>query len=418
MAEVEQLGQLLDQLEIAIGQRVARVDAGGQVRGWGYPSTTAWLRHQLGTRHSRAVERVTLARQLPRLGQVAQRLHTGELSHGYAVAIAAGVKYLNDTDTAAAEHILLELIDTGASVADVAKTCARITDIIAERDGRDTPGRGRRRGYRRSWLQVTTDLDGRGVHVTGWLTATHASMLRQACAPLAQPAGPGDDRDSAQRFADALYTRLSRGGRSWNATIVIDANTLTNSPDPARERPPTPTTAPHQQTTPETVGVAVLTRAMLRPARTLDGLVVSAEHARQIALNAGLNTLIIGSGGLPLYLGRKTRLVTPAQHKTLMALYDTCIADGCIIPAYLCQIDHINPWVPDGHTNIDNLAPECAYHNRSKTQHPNRVHLEQQNGRWKYHLHRPTFHHPITHRPPTRQPPTPHPNGQNAPHPP
>jgi hypothetical protein len=456
MAEVENLGRLLDQLETAISFRVARVDASGEARGWGYPSTTAWLRHRLGTRHSRAVERVVLARQLPRLTQVAKRLATRQLSHGYATAIACGVKYLDDHDTAAAESILLDLIDEGASVADVNKTCTRINDIIAERDNRDTRSRAQRRGYRRSWLSVTTDLDGRGAHVTGWLTATHASMLRQACAPLAVPAGAHDDRDHPQRFADALYARLSKGGRAWNATIVIDAGALTNNRDGSanqatepdddtqRTQPPQPgwppaparpaeSAAPAEPeghagpaepgghagpaepgghagpadpgghagpaeaagaatTAARSIRAAELNRAVHRSARTLDGLLVSAEQARQIALNAGISPLIVGPGGLPLYLGRKTRLVTPAQHKTLMALYDTCVADGCIIPAYLCQIDHVKPWIPEGLTNIDNLAPECAFHNRFKSDHPDRVHLERRNGRWRYRFHHPPFH--------------------------
>jgi hypothetical protein len=417
MAEVEQLGQLVDELETAISARVQRVDASGEVRGWGYPSTSAWLRTRLGTRHARALERVTLARQLPRLAQVAKRLAAGQLSHGYATAIAAGVKYLDDDDTEAAEQILLDLVDDGASVADVAKTCARINDVIAERDGRDNRPRGQRRGYRRSWLSVTTDLDGRGAHVAGWLSATHASMLRQACAPLAVPAGADDPRDQAQRFADALYMRLSQGGRRWSATIVIDTSTLTSGgrPQPAQQAGETGPPRSAQQAGAADPGEladstgppAGLAAARIWPGRTPDGLMISADQARAIAVNAGLSALIVGSHGLPLYLGRKTRLVTPAQRKALIALYETCVADGCVIPAYLCQIDHVRQWMPDGLTDIDNLAPQCAFHNRFKSDHPERIELIRRDGRWKYHFRRPPFHRPATRTANQQDPPPP-----------
>jgi hypothetical protein len=118
-------------------------------------------------------------------------------------------------------------------------------------------------------------------------------------------------------------------------------------------------------------------------------LTISREQARQIAIDAGVSTLIIGPGGLPLYLGRQTRVVTTAQRKTLMALYETCIADGCIIPAQLCQIDHLNPWFPRGCTDIDNLAPECAFHNRYKNDHPDRVEITRHRDRWRYRIHHP-----------------------------
>ncbi|MCP9948668.1 hypothetical protein LUX33_09755 [Actinomadura madurae] len=46
---------------------------------WGFPSTQSWLRNRLGMRDARAGERLTLARQRHRLGEVTGRWAAGDL---------------------------------------------------------------------------------------------------------------------------------------------------------------------------------------------------------------------------------------------------------------------------------------------------------------------------------------------------
>jgi hypothetical protein len=109
-------------------------------------------------------------------------------------------------------------------------------------------------------------------------------------------------------------------------------------------------------------------------ARLLDGTVISAQDARRIALNAGINTLILGTDGLPLYLGRTVRFVTPAQRKALLAMYDTCAVKGCQIPAHLCEIHHLHGgWKLGTPTDLDNLVPTCGWHNRYIEHHENHI---------------------------------------------
>ncbi|MCW2912711.1 MAG: hypothetical protein JWN52_779, partial [Actinomycetia bacterium] len=70
----ESLGRCIDVSEAALAVLVGRADATGahELHGWG--STAAWLRNAVGMRHGRAAERVTVAKQLPRLPLVRKLL--------------------------------------------------------------------------------------------------------------------------------------------------------------------------------------------------------------------------------------------------------------------------------------------------------------------------------------------------------
>jgi hypothetical protein len=123
-------------------------------------------------------------------------------------------------------------------------------------------------------------------------------------------------------------------------------------------------------------------------ARLSDGTPVRPEVARRIALNAGISALLLGPGSVPLYLGRKTRLVTAGQRQALEALYETCACDECDVSARHCQLDHVWNWSDGGLTNIDLLAPACAFHNRLKYAHPEWFTVTHENGRWRYSITR------------------------------
>jgi hypothetical protein len=106
----------------------------------------------------------------------------------------------------------------------------------------------------------------------------------------------------------------------------------------------------------------------------LDGTPIPPEDARRIALNAGINALILGRGGAPLYLGRTVRFATPAQRKVLLALYDTCVVRGCQIPAHLAEIHHLDGgWKLGTPTDINALVPACGWHNRWIEDHSDQI---------------------------------------------
>ncbi|MCW2885510.1 MAG: hypothetical protein JWL58_2372, partial [Streptosporangiaceae bacterium] len=206
----ERMGAALDLGEAALAGLVGRADAAAEPLRQRFAGTRGWLTVAMGMRHGRASERMTVARQLPRLPRTAGLLSAEKLPYGYAATICEAVARLSDEDALAAERILLDAALEGVSATKVAKLGERIVQVIAERDGTDDPGRDARRGAR-SWLRLSRYLGGRGA-VRADLDPELAALLADRLAPLAKPAGPEDTRDQAERNADALRMLLTGGG--------------------------------------------------------------------------------------------------------------------------------------------------------------------------------------------------------------
>ncbi|MGI8328387.1 DUF222 domain-containing protein [Actinomadura scrupuli] len=221
MELAESLGRCLDVAEAALAVLVARVDETGVCREGGFSSPAAWLRGALGMRHGRAAERVTVARQLPRLPRVGKLLAGGGLSWGYAAAICQAVPRLDQEQTPVAEEILLGMAEEGLTVQQVIKAGDRITDLIAEHQGTEAEPAEARRGFCRSWFARSRSLD-EGTWFKGWLNAEHTAMFDQIIGPLAKPRAQGDDRDLAQRTADALFSVISEGNKGAGLTLIVD----------------------------------------------------------------------------------------------------------------------------------------------------------------------------------------------------
>lgn len=361
LESAEKLAAAMDVAERVLAGFINVVDSSGETRRWGLPSTQAWLRTRLGMRDARARERITLARQLGRLPKVDLLLARGALSCGHAAAIAGAVARLDDRDCAAAEGILLGLVEQGCSAGRVAATGDRIRDVIAERDGTERPPEAQSRGYERSWVSSARSLDG-GRYLKGWLNAEDAAIWDATLGPLAKPAGADDRRDLTERTAAALTTILSGGHATSQVTVVMDLDTLNGASTPAR------------------LG---------------DGTPIPAAQARRIALAAGVSPLILAPKNVPLYLGRRVRFATAAQRRVLQVLYPVCVVNGCEVPGHLCEVDHVDGWaLANGPTDINRLVLCCAWHNRFKHAQPNQISITQtHDGLYTYHLlppdHRP-----------------------------
>ncbi|WP_344318412.1 HNH endonuclease signature motif containing protein, partial [Acrocarpospora pleiomorpha] len=139
------------------------------------------------------------------------------------------------------------------------------------------------------------------------------------------------------------------------------------------------------------------------PAHLQDGTVIPAADARRMAYTADLRRVLRNADGALLDLGRARRLASTDQREAILAQYATCCREGCDVPAYLAEIDHIQPWHPTGRTDLANLAPLCAPDNKWKSRHPDRVDIiDHPNGTVTMRFHR----HPKLH--PRKQPYQPH----------
>ncbi|MFI0443868.1 DUF222 domain-containing protein [Actinomadura sp. 6N118] len=351
MELAENLAGVVDRAEYALAGMIAVVDRVGEMKHWGFPSTQAWLQCRLGMREGRAKDRVTLARQLPRLGRVSQLMAAGDLSFGYATTVADAVQRLNDDDCSAAEDILLNAANDGLTAGKVAQLGRKVHDLVAEADGTEKPPEDVKRGYERSWLVLSRSLDG-GSYVKRWLNPEDTAILDGSLAPLAKPAGADDRRDLGERTAAALSTVLSGGHKNTHVTVIADLDTLMGDDAPGRLR---------------------------------DGTPIPAEQVRRLALTARVSPLIMGSEHVPLYLGHAVRIASAGQRRVLETLYDTCAVRGCEVPGFLCEVDHVDGWaLGNSPTDIDKLSLCCGWHNRWKHTHPEQIEISKSDGRYVY----------------------------------
>ena len=64
------------------------------------------------------------------------------------------------------------------------------------------------------------------------------------------------------------------------------------------------------------------------------------------------------------------RLANRKQRDLARATMPTCPVPECRHAADNCQVHHIRAWSKGGHTNMDNLAMLCRYHNRTNDDDP------------------------------------------------
>ena len=88
-----------------------------------------------------------------------------------------------------------------------------------------------------------------------------------------------------------------------------------------------------------------------------DGQPVPPELLDQFLANADVYTAFADADGQPLWLGRSKRSASLAQRLLLAARDGGCI--GCKAPSERCEAHHIQHWLDDGPTDIDNLAQLC-----------------------------------------------------------
>jgi hypothetical protein len=70
---------------------------------------------------------------------------------------------------------------------------------------------------------------------------------------------------------------------------------------------------------------------------------------------------------IPLYLGRTRRLASVGQRIMLSATERGCSFPRCTVPAYLCEVMHIDDWKDGGPTDISHETLGCKPHHKLHT---------------------------------------------------
>ena len=97
-------------------------------------------------------------------------------------------------------------------------------------------------------------------------------------------------------------------------------------------------------------------------ATTTTGQVMSIGHVRRLACTAGILPAVMGGPSEVLDVGRKRRFYTHAQRAALAIRDLGCRAQGCDLPAGMCEAHHLDPWGLGGRTDLGRGILLCSYH--------------------------------------------------------
>ncbi|MDL5160583.1 HNH endonuclease signature motif containing protein, partial [Actinomycetospora termitidis] len=93
-----------------------------------------------------------------------------------------------------------------------------------------------------------------------------------------------------------------------------------------------------------------------------DATWIRPETVRQLACDAEIIPIVLGSKGEVLDVGRKSRTPPAGLRRAIWARDRHCAFPGCRRRARHSQIHHIQHWGHDGDTELDNLVCLCIYH--------------------------------------------------------
>jgi hypothetical protein len=98
----------------------------------------------------------------------------------------------------------------------------------------------------------------------------------------------------------------------------------------------------------------------------------------RLQCNGSARLQVTGADGEPLWLGRPTRLFSPAQKKVISIRDGGCAWPGCTAPISWCDAHHVRWYQRDhGRTDVDNGVALCSHHH----------HVIHTTDRWEIRMH-------------------------------
>ena len=244
----------------------------------------------------------------------------------------------------ARQDALLESATSGASPDQLKRKAAQLRTRDADALERAVAAQRSRRSVR-TWTDRTTGQ--RVLRVD--LVDDDYEMLTaglQACSTMDPPGTPDAERRTPeQRRYDAFVDLIGAGLK-------------------AGELPTTRGVRPHVTVT---VAVDTLTGEADHPGVSVSGVTLSPETVRRLACDARLTRAVLSPTGMPLDIGRATRVWTAAQHRAAELLFGGCAfpsADGqpCGRPMAWTDLHHVTWWRHGGRTDRANGVPLCRHH--------------------------------------------------------
>jgi len=351
LVQIREVG--IDPLEAAFASGLRRFDKAGEYKADGALSAVAWVRERCNLSAGAAAERVTIARQLETLPQIAKALAKGDVGYQHVALIARAAENVGSAPVQKEEHNLLkaaQTMDPGRFAA-VAKGFEHRVDAAAALGEAN-------HAYERRYLHLSEPQDGM-VRLDGILDLEGGATLKTALNALMPPPNADDNRTPGQRRADAMVALARRpldgsklgsvGGQRPHLVITASAETLLG----LKGAPPA-----------ELAGVGP----------------IPMETAQRHACDPSVSWLL---GQAELENERAShahRQIPPATRRALVARDRGCVFNACHRPAIWCDGHHLIWWTRGGKTVLPNLALVCGRHHRML--HEEGWTLERRDGRF------------------------------------
>jgi Domain of unknown function (DUF222) len=334
---VRVLDVAISRLQAEQGDALRALETHGGLEGSGCKTRRSWAQVYLRRKHSahRATQR---SRLLPELPLFAVAFAAGEVTDEHVDMVLRWVRPCGLEAIQVNESTLVDLArKTGPK--DLEEALEHLADLVRpDRDGDKVKALGGRSFVARKVGEL--------VHVDAMIEPALGEALKTAVESGARlPAGvkPADDgRTRTQRYADAFGEIILRG---------IDPQTDYNA---GRLRPQISVTVSLEtliglESTPK----PLLDHFGVLPLPTVQRLICDGDLAR-VVLDAAT--------GLPLDVGRNSRLAKKRQRRALQVIFKHCAFPGCTVPFRFCEIHHRDWWCRGGDTDLHLLVPYCWTH--------------------------------------------------------
>ena len=317
-----EISELAAYITVATYQLLLMIAEFDRKRYWeaqGFPTCAHWLAFNCGFGMNSARERLRVAHALFRLPKIAAKFSKGQLSYSKVRAVTRVADETNE------EH-LLNFAEHG--------TAAQVERLVAQyRQAQHLNNEDNAyQAYINREVSYYYDLDG-SVVMKVRMPAEQGEMVLKALEKMMDR----DYRESeepapaAARRADAL----SHITESWLSSDEESGSKADR--------------------------YQVVVHVRDDSSEIENGARVSAETSRRIACDCPTVTIVEDGAGEPLSVGRKTRRISDAIRRALVARDGGCRFPGCLNARFV-KCHHIEHWADGGQTSLDNLVLLCDHH--------------------------------------------------------
>ncbi len=293
-----------------------------------------WLNMKCGICPGTAREKVRVARALFDLPLISAAFQGGDLSYSKARSLTRIASPEN-------EGALLEFA-VKATAQQVDDYCRRRRNVLKDESLADA-----RRLHRERYLSRSVHSDG-SMTISVELPQESGELVMKA---LEMALGSMDsDTESDDEYDDAEEETLQQ--RQADALVAVAKGYLNGGADKGS------CTADHYQ-----VVVHVDEEALRGEPGKTGQSDLPIETVRRLCCDGAIVPVTEDDKGNPLHVGRKHRVVQPAQKRALLARDKCCQYPGCTHEKWL-DAHHVEHWADGGETSLENLVLLCSKHHR------------------------------------------------------